>query len=405
MATQLMQGFPASAEDQVTLSNWRQAPWSSWAFHHVRELIGTADIRHQPDDTWALEESPVNLGGVSIDLANGDVMSIAGFIDTMHIDAMLVMHRDQIVYEHYRPEMNRHDPHILFSVSKSVLGMVCGILEHRQQLDVSKPASHYVPELQTTGYRDTTVRQLLDMQAPVTFNEDYLATQGAIIEYRKATGWNPLEAGEAPGDLRSFFQTLTEIDSHYSGEFAYKSPNTDLLAWIIERACQQPYAQVVSETLWQPMGAEASAYITVDRFGAPRAAGGVCTTLRDLARVGRLLAHQGKRGALQVLPDGWTQQLVDSGDQDAWQRGSFADRFPGIPFSYRNKWYVAHPHPADESQWFLALGIHGQNIYVDAKNEFVMVKFASSPQPLSDSGPMHSFLAARAIRDYLVAHF
>ncbi|MEM7258952.1 MAG: serine hydrolase, partial [Pseudomonadota bacterium] len=317
MAEQLMQGFPASSDNQVTLANWRQAPWSSWAFHHVREILATAEIRNRPEDLWTLDEAPVNLGGISIDLADGGVMSIAGFLDTMHIDAMLVLHRDRIVYEHYRPGMDRYHPHILFSVSKSVLGMVCGILEHQQRLDISQPVTRYLPELASTAYRDTTVRELLDMRAAVAFEEDYLATEGPIIQYRKATGWNPLDEGEQPGDLRSFYQTLTDLDPNFAGEFAYKSPNTDLLAWIIERACNQPYADVISDTLWQPMGAESSAYITVDRFGAPRAAGGVCTTLRDLARVGRLMAHDGKRGSLQVLPPAWTTQLVEQGDKDA----------------------------------------------------------------------------------------
>ncbi len=405
MADSLMQGFPAAPENQVSLANWRNAPWSEWAFHHVREIVPSADIRNDPDNRWQLDEALVNLGGVNIDLDASGVMSIAGFMHDMHIDGLLVLHRDKIVFEEYRNGMGQHDQHILFSVSKSILGMVCGVLAHQGSLDTEKPAAHYIPELKTTAYKNTTVQQLLDMRAAVLFEEDYLATEGPIIEYRKATGWNPLPEGEQPGDLRSFYQSLTEVSGTDGGDFAYASPNTDLLAWVIERACNEPYAKVVSDTLWTPLGADASAYITVDRLGAPRAAGGMCTTLRDLARVGRLLAHEGCRGAQQILPPGWTQALVSDGDKSAWNNGNFADRFQGIPFSYRYKWYVAHPHPADESQWYLALGIHGQNIYVDAKNEFVMVKFSSSPQPLSDTGPMHSFLAARAIRDYLVNHF
>ena len=405
MAGSLMQGFPPAPEDQVSLANWRTAPWSGWAFHHVREIVPSADIRNNPQQQWSLEEALVNLGGVNIDLDASGVMSIAGFMDEMHVDGLLVLHRDKIVFEQYRNHMDRYAQHILFSVSKSVLGMVSAVLEHQGILDAERPAAHYVEELKHTAYKDTTVRQLLDMQAAVTFDEDYLATEGPIIEYRKATGWNPLQQGEQPSDLRTFLQTLTEVSRENGGDFAYASPNTDLMAWVIERACNKSYASVVSEALWAPMGAEASAYITVDRNGAPRAAGGICTTLRDLARLGRLMAHDGKRETTQILPSGWTEALVSKGDKAAWNNGSFAEKFPGIPFSYRSKWYVAHPHPADESQWFLALGIHGQNIYVDAKNDFVMVKFSSSPEPLSDKGPMQSFLAARAIRDYLVNHF
>lgn len=400
-----MQAFPSHDDDQVTLANWRTAPYSRRAFHHVREIIPSADIRHDADNIWSLEESPVNLGGLNIDCDSMGVMSLAGFINYANIDAMIVLHRDKIVFEQYLHGMTRHHQHILMSVSKSVLGLLCGILEQQGKLDCEKKATFYVPELQTTAYKNTTLRHLLDMRAGVAFEEDYLATDGPIVNYRKATGWNPTDTDESAGDLRSFYQSLTTADTEDGGAFSYVSPNTDLLAWIVERACNKCYADVLSENLWQPMGAEASAYITVDRLGAPRAAGGVCTTLRDLARVGRLMARQGRRDEQQILPADWTQELVSHSDKEAWNQGNFASLFPDMPFSYRNKWYICHPNPIDEAQWFIALGIHGQNIYVDAANEFVMVKFSSDPMPLTESGDLHGIIAARAIRDYLVNHF
>ena len=33
---------------QVTLANWRSSPFNRWAFHHVRELIPSADIANDP---------------------------------------------------------------------------------------------------------------------------------------------------------------------------------------------------------------------------------------------------------------------------------------------------------------------------------------------------------------------
>lgn len=404
-STEVMQAFPASEHQQVTLANWRTPPYSRWAFHHVREIVPSADIRHQPENIWQLQESLVNLGGLNIDCDAMGVMSLAGYINYTNVDAMIVLHRDQIVFEQYNHGMTRYHPHILMSVSKSVLGLLGGILEAQGLLDQNKPAAFYVPELKTTGYKTTSVRDLLDMRAGIDFDEDYLATHGAIIDYRKATGWNPLAEHEAPGDLRSFYQTLSHTKVPDGGAFNYVSPNTDLLAWVIERACGKNYADLLSEHLWQPMGAESSAYITVDRFGAPRAAGGVCSTLRDVARVGRLMANNGKRDDLQILPKDWTNDLVTKSDKKAWDQGNFADMLPNQPVSYRNKWYVCHPSPVDEAQWYMALGIHGQYIFVDAANEFVMVQFSSDPEPLPDKGALHSLVAARAIRDYLVNHF
>jgi len=48
--TRLMHGFPPSADGQVPLANWRQAPFNRWAFHHMRELVPSAEIANDPGD-------------------------------------------------------------------------------------------------------------------------------------------------------------------------------------------------------------------------------------------------------------------------------------------------------------------------------------------------------------------
>src|SRR5208282_6881813 len=99
------------------------------------------------------------------------------------------------------------------------------------------------------------------------------------------------------------------------------------------------YADLISELIWRPMGAARSAYITVDRLGAPRAAGGVCATLRDLALVGQLMTNGGARGGKPVLPRAWLDDIAANGDPQAWAAGEFALDLPGG--RYRSQWYVA----------------------------------------------------------------
>ena len=111
------------------------------------------------------------------------------------------------------------------------------------------------PELDGTAWKDATVQEALDMRVGIHFEEDYLTTSGPIIDYRKATNWNPLEPGDELSDLRSFFLTLTEREGPHSGKFHYVSPNTDLLAWVYERASGERYADLLSDFLWKPMGA------------------------------------------------------------------------------------------------------------------------------------------------------
>ena len=83
------------------------------------------------------------------------------------------------------------------------------------------------------------------------------------------------------------------------------------------------YADLVSERLWKPLGAEASGYITVDRIGGARAAGGKCFIARDLARVGMMMANGGQRDGKQVVPISWLKDIVSNGDPQAWKDGDF----------------------------------------------------------------------------------
>lgn len=392
-----MHGFPSAPGQQVDLSNWRSAPWNRWAFQHVREIVPSADIANDPQRVTPLPDTLHDLSPVRFALAGGEQISLQAFLPQAHVDGLLVLQDGAIVFEHYRNEMHEYSPHILMSVSKSVLGMLAGILAHKSIIDVETPVTDTLPELQTTAYKGATIRNLLDMQVGVRFDENYLATDGPIIAYRKATNWNPLAPGEAASDLRSFYQLLDQPDGQHGGRFHYVSPNTDLLAWVLERASGRRYADLLSEHLWQPLGAQSPAYITVDRLGAPRAAGGVCTTLRDLARLAQLLVDDGYCHGQALLPPGWVDDLQTAGDRSAWQRGDFAAEFPGRDLSYRNQWYALHA----DTDWLMAVGIHGQNIYVNRRKQFAMVKFSSSPAAIDGATMIDGLSAAIAIADFL----
>jgi CubicO group peptidase (beta-lactamase class C family) len=359
-----MQGFPPEPGGQVTLADWRASPFNRWGFHHVRELIPSADIAHDPARQSKFVVEPGNF----------EMPWFRDFLARTDTDALAIVHRGRLVFEHYANGTTAETPHILMSVSKSMLGLLAGVLAKRKALDVEREVTEYVPELKDTAYRGATVRQLLDMRTGVAFDEDYLATRGPMIAYRKSTGWNPVEPGEAPSDLRSFFKVLTQSDRAHGGPFRYTSPNTDLLGWVIERATGARYADLMSELFWKPLGAERSAYITVDRLGAPRCAGGMCTTLRDLARVGQTLV-EGGRG---IVPREWIDDLERGGERAAWDAGNFTYIFPGLPMRYRAKWYALDGEPPMLFGW----GIHGQHLFVDRVRGIVIAKFSSQAQPV-----------------------
>jgi len=357
----------------VTLANWRQAPHNRWAFHHVRELIPTADIANDPR---RIRDFPVDRKSMQADFER--------FLAATDTDGLVILHRGRQIAERYGNGMTAEQPHILMSVSKSMLGLLVGLL----RLDVERRVAEFLPELKDTAYRDATLRHLLDMRAGVAFEEDYLATSGPIVEYRKATGWNPLAPGETPSDLRSFYSQLKKPDGSHWGRFHYISPNTDLLGLVIEAAAGRPYAELMSEHLWKPIAAERSAYITVDRFGAPRTAGGMCVTVRDLARVGQWLIEN---------PSPWIDDIERNGDRTAWDAGSFVPYYPGMPMKYRSKWYVLE----GKSPLMFGMGIHGQNLFVDRANQLVIAKVSSQAAPLDAPRIALTMQAISEIRKHL----
>ncbi len=364
----VMHGFPPAPADQVTLANWRTPPLGRWAFQHVREVVPSAEIAHDPDGVWTLKGDGADLSGLGIDAA----------LAVTATDALVVLHDGRIVFESYANGMTANTPHILMSVSKSVLGVVAAILAGQGRFDRAAPVTALIPEVSGSAYGGATLGQLLDMRAGVLFDENYEATSGAIIAYRRAQGWNPPAPGEAPSDLRGFFPTLGEADGPHGGRFHYVSPNTDLLGWALERATGERYADLVSRLLWAPMGAQRDAYITVDRLGAPRCAGGVCTTARDLARLGLLIAQDGARDGRQIIPAAWIDDITSNGDPVAWDGGDFAHLFPGAAMHYRDKWYVTR----EARPLLFGLGVNGQNLFIDRAGGLVIARFASQAAAL-----------------------
>jgi len=362
----------------MNLSNWRNSPYSQWSFHHVREVIPTESIpaRKGATSNWQTDERP--LESLGFEGGAGETWSLQQLFQATSTDALLVAHQGKLVYEWYSHKDIEHLPHIVFSVSKSITASLAGVLVGQGLLDPAAQVTDYLPELGDSAYSDCSVQQVLDMTVSLDFEELYDAKEGKFVEYRISTGWHPADPDQADFCLHDFLTSLKPGSGPHGRVFEYKSPNSDLLGWILESIAQERLADLFSKQLWQPMGAEADAYITVDRKGAPRTAGGYCAIPRDLLRLGELMRNSGRAGDRQVIPPDWVQQCREGGDHEIWRRGgSITEKFSHG--SYRNKWYqTGNSHGA-----FCAIGIHSQWIYIDPLAEVVIVKLSSQGDPLN----------------------
>jgi CubicO group peptidase (beta-lactamase class C family) len=382
----VMKGAPPSAEALVTRFNWRQYPYSQWSFRNTRQVLPTADIRRSATPS-ALSSAVRDFGAVSF-TTGGKPTTLSETLAETYADGLLIMQRGQIVGEWYGEGMTPHTPHLVCSVSKSICGTLGGVLVERGLLDPDKPITHYVPEVASSVYGACTVRNLLDMTVAIKFDEDYDDPEGDVVKYRLCNGWDVLPNGTAQGDQRSFLATLRPNGGPHGKVFHYVSTNTDVLGWVYERACGKPYAQILSEYIWAPMGAEDDAYITLDTHGASRSAGGVCATLRDLARFGEMIRNRGLANGTQVVPGSWIDDIHHNGDRQAWTDGDLAFIFP--EGRYRSCWYTVDPARLT----LAAVGIHGQWIYIDPTRDMVIVKVASQPKAMDIEDMDRRWLAA-----------
>jgi CubicO group peptidase (beta-lactamase class C family) len=374
-ANDLMDGFPPPPDRLVTLANWRKTPFSAWGFRNVRRLVPTAEIA-AAGHAIPLAISLEDVGHIGFAGHDGQPTTVSRALPATSTDAFIVLRRGRIAAERYGPGMSPTTRHIVFSVSKSICGALGGILADRGLLDPNAPVVGYVPELKSSVYIGCTVRHLLDMAVGIAFTEDYDDPKGDVARYRNAVGWDPLPAGDEPIDLRSYLCLQRPDGQQPGGLFHYVSTNSDVLGWVYERACAKPYADIVSEYLWAPLGAECDACITVDAHNAMRAAGGVCVAPRDLARFGEMMRRGGVADGRQVVPGAWIDDINTRGDPQAWARSELADLFPQA--SYRSQWYRI-----DRDRGVLAaFGIHGQWIYVHPDAEIVIIRMASEATPL-----------------------
>ncbi|MGY4308506.1 CubicO group peptidase (beta-lactamase class C family) [Bradyrhizobium sp. USDA 4369] len=178
---------------RADLSNWRTAPFSRWAFHNIRSILPVAEIESAPGSAWALPVRPVAFDDFSLRLPKGGTLDLDGFLKATATDGLLILHDGRIVFEHYDGGTDRDTPHILMSATKSITGLMLGILADRGEIDVDAEVGRYVPEVEDTAYRGATIRELMDMRAGIVFD-------GAGLQaYAAAAGW---EAGRTGHDAK-----------------------------------------------------------------------------------------------------------------------------------------------------------------------------------------------------------
>lgn len=362
----------------TTLENWRLHPASQYSFQHVSEFVPVAMIAgpHAPEE---VSPGPAMLDNLALRDRDANRISALAHMQRSYTDHVVILRDGALVAEWHADGIDPGLPHLLFSISKSITGLLAGIATGEGRLDPDAPVINYLPSMAGSAYGTARVRDLLDMTVDLDFDEEYLDDGGAFDRYRRAMLWNPERPETRPETMEGFLATLGSHGQGHGMRFYYASPNTDLLGLVIERATGMRYHHYMADRLWHKMGARGAAYVTLDRVGTARAAGGVCVTTRDLARLGQLVLNGGRNpDGVQIVPQGWIGDMRQNGDRPAWVDGNFAEMFDNG--RYRSCWYDV----GDGRGTIAGVGIHGQWLWCDPTSRVVIAKTSSHPEPNDD---------------------
>jgi CubicO group peptidase (beta-lactamase class C family) len=188
---ELMKGFPPAPDKTVKLSSVLRFPNGRWAFHHMRELGPTVQVWRGDATPSALREAPQDLGALGFEDDKGAKTTLADWQRATFTDGLLVLHKGRVVYQKHYAGMAAHQPHSLWSMSKSFTGLLATMLIKEGAIDPNAPVTKYLPELKDSAWADATVQQTLDMTTGVAYKEDFRDPNSGIFQYLHAAGPGP----------------------------------------------------------------------------------------------------------------------------------------------------------------------------------------------------------------------
>lgn len=371
--------------------NWDWPPVNRWAFQHIGDFLRTERVSRGHGPVRSFGSAKQDIAGIGFSDFDGRQRTIGEMLDYTFTDGFLVVHDGKIVAEHYLNGMTPATLHLSQSVVKSFTSTLIGILVGQGLIDIEKPVTHYLPELAKSGYAGATVRQVLDMRSGVKFDEDYLAPNSEVAQLDRASGWKPRRDAADVLSTKGQIRTL-ELERPHGGPFLYRSIETEVLGWIASRVSGQSLAMLMSNELWQKMGAELDANLTIDDEGTALADGGLSAAMRDYARLGQLYLDKGAWHGKQIVPESWVA-ACSTGDIEAF-KPNYVERFRHFPnAAYSRQWWVID----STAGLITARGIYGQLIHVEPARRLVVVKLSSWPDPLSEDLSTTTYCAIEAI--------
>ena len=359
-------------------------PASFQSFQHMDQLGFRLDTVSKADLVYPLKQSA---GSFSVAYTwQGKQYSLDDYFQRSFVLGFLVLHDDQILLEKYFHDANGNSRFLSNSMQKSMVSVLIGkALEEGKIQSIDDPVAQYLPYLASSGYKDVTIKNLLQMSSGVKFDEAYLNPESEIGRFG-----NALILGTE--SFRDFAASIKPKQKPGT-RFEYQSVNTEVLGLLLERVTGEALHQYTAEKLWQKIGADRDAFLYRGQNQADECAFGCFNaTVRDYGRFGLMAMRGGELNGERVVSEKWIRESTKP--DAAFLQPSAANGNLG----YAYQWWV----PAGTEGTFMAMGIYGQMIYVNPARHVVIVQTSAWKLPDEDASWAESVAlmnaVARAVR-------
>lgn len=367
-------GYAYSRADAAWARGYVDPGFLRYAASRDREFSASRRVWRGTAAPSVLPEQPVDLDQLEL-VVGGESLTLAAFLAQAQSDSIIVLHKGEVVYERYLHGLAQQDLHVNASISKSLVGLVALRLIEDGLLSREAALSTYVRQLAGTAFGDATVQDLLHMGTQVSFAGRPFNKEREAAFFFLVTGIVPRPAGYAGPTTVLQHLATARAEGPAGAIFRYDNSNTEALAEAMRRITGSSISDLVSEVVWQGIGASEDAHFSLDQSGNEIASGRFASTLRDLARVGEMLRCGGAVEGRQVLPERLVAGLTDVPDGPASDVAGRDEELggDGPTIGYHDFWWI----PQDGHGSVEARGRHGQRLYVAPGLDLVIAHHGS----------------------------
>lgn len=282
--------------------------------------------------------------------------------------AIVIMKAGRIIAERYADGVGPETQLLGFSMTKSVMSALTGILVRQGKLELDGPAPIAAWQNPDDPRHAITVDQLLRHTAGIALGSSLQASLGSALE--------PVNVMKFAEDDMAAYAASVPLATAPGTVWNYHDGNTIMLAHLIGNAAGGKPADALAfarRELFAPLGMN---HVTLQLDGAGTIEGSskMLASARDWARFGQLYLNDGIAGGKRILPEGWVNYSATA-TPNAWV-GIGAGFWTNQGDSFGAKFRVDHGWPRDA---FFAKGTIGQYTIIIPSERLVIVRLGRSP--------------------------